>query len=469
MILTLIASQALAGAIDQVEVGGPWGTPTATDATAIWWNPAGLAAGEGTRFMGEAAPISAVLAIERDDPFGRGGKDVYTTLGVVPFAGVATDLGVKGLGLGAGFVVPYANGATSEIEDPHGRYHLRSGLNQHFFYMLGAGYEYQDRFAIGVAGALIQGEYAAHLDTSLVPQLDGEIANMGEESGYTDELVEDPDYAATLTYKDDGSRAFTFSAGSRVVITDQVVVGLAYIHGFKAKHRGNYELDFDCPPQSDTLGRFGAEQFDLCYANLLADGGVSFGMPARFHMGVQVTPIDNLRLELMGGWVGWHAFEDYLIEIENVEELNELDNPETADLVNQTKVWARDGQDAAWFALDAKMDPIDVLTIGTRITRDGSAIPDHALSQNNYDAASIRLSGLVAVRPVPQLEIGASITGYFLQDRLVEDSSFSLLVSEETEDRWAYPHANGLYQSATTRFGLSVRGHFAKPDPDTRP
>ena len=66
MILLLLP--AFAASLDLLEVGGLWGTPNATDATALWWNPASLAAGHGTRFNLSAAPTFATVNIQRADP-----------------------------------------------------------------------------------------------------------------------------------------------------------------------------------------------------------------------------------------------------------------------------------------------------------------------------------------------------------------------------------------------------------------
>ena len=91
----LQAGVAQAASLDNLEMGGPWGTPAATDATAVWWSPAGLAMGHGTRVLIEGAPTFAVINVDRSDP--HGGPDQIRLQGAVPFAGVATDLGLHGL------------------------------------------------------------------------------------------------------------------------------------------------------------------------------------------------------------------------------------------------------------------------------------------------------------------------------------------------------------------------------------
>ena len=55
MILLLCSLRAMATSLDDIEVAGAWGSPTADDGAAAWWNPAGLAAGSGT-VLSFAAP-----------------------------------------------------------------------------------------------------------------------------------------------------------------------------------------------------------------------------------------------------------------------------------------------------------------------------------------------------------------------------------------------------------------------------
>ncbi|MFN7146885.1 MAG: hypothetical protein ACK4YP_24130, partial [Myxococcota bacterium] len=79
LLASLLTHGARAASLDNLEIGGPWGSPTATDATAAWWNPAGLAAGRGTRVMVEGAPTFASVTYERAEP--NGGSDIYRLSG----------------------------------------------------------------------------------------------------------------------------------------------------------------------------------------------------------------------------------------------------------------------------------------------------------------------------------------------------------------------------------------------------
>ena len=133
LFLSLI-STANAASLDLLEVGGPYGTPAATNATASFWNPAGLAMDQGTRFTLEGAPAFANVDISVDGAGEYwGGEDQYTYFGVAPFAGVATDFGVDGLGVGLSLSVPFAKGAKAVNLGGNGRYHLQEAdIKKHF-------------------------------------------------------------------------------------------------------------------------------------------------------------------------------------------------------------------------------------------------------------------------------------------------------------------------------------------------
>src|SRR5690606_6507306 len=205
----LFAGPAQAGSLDNFEVGGPWGTPTATDGTAVWWNPAGLAAEGGTRIMIEGAPLIGRVNYTRTDQYGFGGTDTTRSFGVVPYLGVATDAGVKGLGLGLSVSVPVARGGAVDNEIPRlddyaqddpvppegsfGRYHLREARVQAMYVQLAAAYEIKDRVAFGAGIALVNSTWQSRLDTELVSALDTRIEEQtGNDSGYRNDMVEDP-------------------------------------------------------------------------------------------------------------------------------------------------------------------------------------------------------------------------------------------------------------------------------------
>lgn len=453
----MLGRPASAASLDNLEVGGAWGTPGATDGTALWWNPAGLAAGQGTRITIEGAPTFAVIDIDRSEP--HGGRDQIKLQGIVPFAGVASDLGIEGLGLGVGFGVPFVRGGQQTPEGGPVRYHLREGHIQVADIMAGGGYAYRDLVAVGVGLHLLSSTWGAVVDNELMPDLHDNIGELGQESGYTDADLEDADYAATLEFHDLSDWAVSFSTGLQVRPTETLALSLAYIHGFHVDHGGDLSMAFGCPPQSDTLGRFGAESFEICDTSLEGAALVSYDMPGRVHGSIAVVPTPAVVVEAMGGAVFWSVHSDYDISITEIGSRNPSLPEETVDLVEREQQWARDNIDSFWLGIDAKGTIRQRVTLGGRVLYDQSAVPSHALIANNFDTDTVTVGGLVAGRVLDQLELGLSWSHYFLRTRTVTDSAFGMAIApdERKAERYRYPHGNGSYGGAIDRLGISAR------------
>ncbi len=451
------AGDAAAASLDSLEVGGPWGTPAATDGTALWWNPAGLAGGEGTRITLEGAPTFATVDIERDDP--HGGTDRIKLSGLVPYAGIATDLGVEGLGLGIGLGLPFVRGGHQDPEAGPVRYHLRDGEVKAVALMAGGGYELGDMVALGAAVHVMQSSWAAVVDNELMPDLADEIAATGQDPGYTDADLEDPDYAATLDFDNLTDMAVTWAAGVRAKPIEEVVLSVTHVAGFHVDNQGPLTMDFSCPPQTDTLGRFGAEAKGLCDTTMTGVATVSYDLPGRWNFSIQGQPTPGLFIEGMGGIVYWHVLRDYDIVIDRIAEENPDVPDDTVALVERTQAWARDNEDSFWLGLDVKGTVQDRYTMGGRLLYDKAAVPDQALLANNFDTDTVTLGGLFAARIVDQLQVGVSWSHYFLRPRRVTDSAFSMSVdpSLRPEDRYNYPHGNGTYGGTIDRLGVAVQ------------
>lgn len=478
MLLLLVALRAHAASLDNLEVGGFSGSPLATDGTASWWNPAGLAAGHGWRFTLEGAPTFATVLFDRAEP--NGGLDTYSLTGVVPFVGVASDVGVEGLGLGASFAIPtvrggieegfedtFASGDTSYGVAGTGSYTLRSGDTRAMQATLGAAWNFREKLAIGLSGALIQSQWTAVVDNDAMPDLDEQITAQGQVSGYTDDQLETYDYKATLDFDTLHDTVFTFGAGLRASPVPEVSIAVAYQRGVDVSNDGNVNISFQCPPQEDSIGRFGAEQFGICRTTIPASATVAYSLPSRVHGGVgwDVTP--DLHVEALAGWVGWSVFQDYAIDIHDAEASTEEANA----LLSQERLWARENVDSYWVGASGRGTLAERLTLGGKLVYDKSAIPDEALSPNNYDADAIMVSGLLAFRPTKAVTVGVSYTHHFLATREITDSRFGMSLpkpdlSDPNVDRWYYPNANGTYSGSINRIGVSLQVALEKPDGD---
>lgn len=519
--MTLIAlalcSSSHAASLDLLEVGGAYGTPAATNPSAVWWNPAGLAVNGGTQFMIEIAPTFAGIDANRAQPsypdptvpmdsfyaagFPQdpqyGGQDHITFNGVVPFVGVSSDLTVEGLGVGLGLAVPTARGGVSDMATNANRFALREGSIQDIHVMLGAGYQIKNKVAIGAGVHYVDASYYADIDSTSYPDIAWAVQ---EELGimppsFQDIYNEQPGYATDVIMGGDQGggkhgalhdRTFTFSVGAHVTPLPKermLDISLAYVHGVSLNTEGDLTLKFSCPEDYDALAQLAFEDNGLCNSTFQGTGSIAYNLPGRIHLGVATSPIDRLRLELMGAYVMWSAFTDFDIITEVGADQIPVEDPalaaETADLVSQHRLWARDNKDSFWLGVDGKLQLHKFVTGGLRVLYDHHAVPSSAVSINNLDNDTVALTGMAMVSPISKLGIGLSFGHYFLASRTITDSAFAVSLEDANPngetyyaanpdvDRYFYPESNGTYAGGINRLGITLKGNFGGSANDT--
>ena len=475
MLTTLLAlfTTANAASLDLLEVGGLYGSPAATNATATFWNPAALAMEQGTRFNIEGAPTFATVNATIDGQGEYwGGDDQYKYFGVAPFAGIATDFGVKGLGTGLSLNVPFAKGAETVELGGNGRYHLQKANIKSIFITGAASYRF-GKVALGASGSLVQSSWTAISTTETLTSLNANLQEaLGPVTTYTDDDIYNPNYTTTLNFKNLADRTYSFSAGIYITPSDKLAISVAYLHGGSLSHTGDLGMNFDCPPEEDALGNFGATLTGTCYGEFTGQGTVNYDFPWRTNLGIRWMPTgepDRFAVELMGAYVNWSVFTDYNIitdvDPDSVDLEDEAARQDTADTVSQNRLWARDNQGTFWVGLDVKRRVMnDKLLLGGRVIYDKAAIPSTTLATSNYDADTVMLSGLAAITIMPGVDLGASFGNYFLAKRTVTDSAFSTTLDSEAaaEPRYFYPSANGTYHTTIQRLAVNLSGSFGK-------
>ncbi len=502
-----LLSTARAASLDLLEVGGAYGTVAATNPSALWWNPAGIAVNGGTQFLVEVAPTFAGLDATRTDPdygdtnpayYGEpfnlpedpnyGGTDRIGFTGAVPFLGVTSDLSVKGLGVGLALAVPTARGGVSDEATNANRYALRGAMIQSLHLIAGGAYQYKDKVSLGVSGHFVDASYYADIDNTTY----GDIAwAVAEEAGgffspiFQDAYIEQEGYAARITMggkdgDDHGvlkDRTFTFSVGTHVTPLPKerlLDISLAYVHGVKLVTEGDVTLEFGC---GDATSQAAFQQAGLCDSTFEGTATIGYDLPGRIHLGVATSPVEKVRLEAMGAYVMWSAFTDFDITTDIAADQVPLDDPEaaaeTADLVSQHRLWARDNVDTFWVGLDGKVQVHEYFTAGARVMYDHSAIPSYAVSANNLDNNTVTLSALAMLTPLgDKLGIGLSFGQSFLATREITDSRFGVNIAQADPDsdefygdnpaidRYYYPSANGTYGGSISRLGITLKGGF---------
>lgn len=485
LLILLSILTADAGSLDLLEVGGSWGTPGATNPTAIWWNPSGIAVGGGTQFLVEGAPVLATINYDRTspdygepvdldgdgtpDPYDYGGKDTLKFTGAIPFVGVSSNFGIDGLGLGLSLHVPFARGGSEEVPNSSGSYNLIDGNIQSVHTAIAAAYKVQDWLAVGVSGTLVDHTWTATTNVAALNDFQDLAQDFPElvRPTFYDQQFEDPGYSTTLKLGPLKDRALTFGAGITVTPMDMVSIAVGYNHGYEVVNEGNVQFQTGCAPDTDGLTKTAMEGYGLCESTIDGTGSITYRYPSRVNAGIVLRPMPSLRLEAMGGWVGWSAFTDYniktFVEPEAVtESLSEEGAEISANLLTQNRQWARDTRNSGWFAIDGKVQANPIFLVGGRVLYDHAAIPDSALSTNNYDANTVAISALAAVGPLGPITIGVSGEQQFLATRTVTDSAFGLRLDPEqrNQDRYYFPSSNGTYSGGITRLGVSVQGSF---------
>ena len=511
MFVVLLATlSAHAAGLDQIDVGGVWGSPGATNPTAIWWNPAGLAVGGGTQFLIEGAPVFARVYADRANPdyglieettvdgelgedfprdYDYSGRDDIKLNTAIPFIGVSTDFTVPGLGVGAGLAVPTATGGAIENEWGPNRYALRSGQIQAPQVILAASYRIKEIVSFGVSGNLVDSTWSANTDTSAYPDLyDYTNSLVGSDDpfafaaplalrNFRDGYIENQGYTATTVFDKLKDRAFTFGAGVYLTPHEKLGISVAYNHGVRLDHTGPLTITSQCPPDFDPLVRQGAVDAGLCRndgdnnfqpVSATGTGAVGYRLPSRVNLGIVFFPTEAIRLEAMGSYVGWSVFTDYEITTnigaDQIDASTPEKSAETADLLTQDRLWARDGRDTFWVGLDHKHQVHERFMYGARVAYDRSAVPTNSLLLNNFGADSVNLHGMVMFNALEQLGIAVSFTRYQYFTRTVTDTNFGMTIYPEDrkEVRYFYPGGNGTYGGGISRLGISLRGQFGK-------
>jgi len=459
----LFAGHAQAASLDLLEVGGPWGTPGATNSTAVWWNPAGLAVGEGTRFTIEVAPTVASIGMEREDEY-NGGEQDYSYVGVSPFLGVASDFGVKNFGAGLAIFAPQARGATEVQEGGPGRTHLRGANILTLNVMASASYNIAKKVSLGAGVGYTFGNYTARLDNELTTILGDQIAELMGGSAtdyYDDSYIERSEYLVDVNMKGLQAHGVVFNAGIVVTPIDILRISASYNHGWVAKHQGSVTMDFSCPPDEDALGRLGAELRGICNADMVGRANVDYPYPGRLNFGVTVLPTRNVRVEAMGGLVFWKPFQNFNIRLSEIESLNTSIDEETAELLAMNRDFARDHRMGWWTGVDGKF-AVGPAVLGARVLWDASVVEDSAMSPNNFDTNQLYLGAMAGANIGKNWTLTASFTEVIAIKRTVTENGFAVTVdpANRNPDRYFWPQMNGTYKGNIHRFGIQLRGRF---------
>ena len=181
-----MSSTAAAGGFSTARFGGERGHAATDHPTAIYYNPAGLAHGHGTRLLLEGLFAYRTVDYDRDpgaidnlgdetptDAQSANAGPAHLANGIAsPFAGVVTDAGIDGLGIGVGVYVPFGGQASWDKNEAYQgnttypgavdgtqRWAAIEGSQRALYYTLAGAYRTRDgRFSFGAGINLVQQE-----------------------------------------------------------------------------------------------------------------------------------------------------------------------------------------------------------------------------------------------------------------------------------------------------------------------
>jgi long-chain fatty acid transport protein len=407
--LALLASSALApasawaGGFSATRFGGEHGHAATDDPTAVYFNPAGLAYGHGTRgfveglfayrsvdYTRDPDGIDNVESLTPDEVAANSGTGTLSNLIISPFIGVASDLGVDGLGVGFGIYAPFG-GQTSwdknsafendtqfpgAVDGP-ARWAAIEGEQRSVYFSLGAGWRTPSgKFAAGAAINVI----SSSLNLVRARNLDGTDTLLTSQGGVQEGR-------ALLDLTD-----LTFSAGVGFFFnpTDCSRVGISY-----QAQPGFGEMTLD----GTLTNKYGATD------PFTVDVQMRQKLPDSIRIGGVWRAASKLRLHGAAEYWRWSQFKDQCLVQTGIGDAKcvfkpyagagdapvgyrgalDTDNGGANVLVNIPRDW----NDMFSVRVGGSYDASDELELNAGVMFDGNAVPDETLEPALIDANKI--------------------------------------------------------------------------------
>ncbi len=373
------------------------GTMTAhpADASAIFYNPAGLMSYSGDQFVLNVTGIKPYTEFAGIDPHPGAGvsERLADALFILPQAYYSHRLS-ESLALGIGFYTPY--GLAVEWEDPENF----SGRNiatftdlKTFFFTPTLAWKPSSLISIGAGLNIVKGH--VELQQGLV------------------ENIPNPTDVGTATITGSSEMAYGFNFGLLVKPHSAVTLGLNY----------KSQIDLEFSGDAEFLAYEGYE------AVMPVDGGAETAMPlpALYSAGLSAYLTPKLRAEFNYNYTFWSAFETL--------EFNFLDTPDLNKVVEENY------EDEKQLRLGLEYEYCEFIHLRAGWVRDTSPQPSATTGPVLPDSDRTGYSIGSGHQLSPNLHLDTYALFLFLDDREVRDSNDGY---------------NGDYRSFTFLFGLGL-------------
>jgi long-chain fatty acid transport protein len=396
-LVTATATSASATGIAVAGFGGEHGNPMTSNPTAMYYNPAGLALGSGTRLLLEGSFALRLFTYDRavgaidhpntmpgtPDVGVNSGKGSTSNLILSPFIGVATDLGVQHLGLALGFYTPF--GGQSEwaqneayagsapypgaLDGPQ-RWHDIGGAIRSSYVTAAGAYKLPFGLSIGVGVNVV---------FSVVHTL-----RASNTDGTDDVIMGDGDLQEGRALLDVSGTTFSVGAGLAYAPSDRLVLGVSY-----QSQPGFGEMTLDGTLRTK-LGRSPPSENQVELLENMAD---------IIRLGVAYRPASALELRLWGSYERWSVLERQCIINATVAgracDLNNRGRPNRGDTGVLNNI-PRDWKDSFGLRASGSYFVSPTLELQLGFGFDGNAVPDSTLEASLPDQNDVTATvGLV--------------------------------------------------------------------------
>jgi long-chain fatty acid transport protein len=315
-----------------VEAAGRAGARVAgaDDPQALWYNPAGLVA-SGRQLLVDALLPLARIDYQRFYDNGEKSPNVHALSAIpIPTIGYTDNFGLRDWGFGAALIIPTGWGGqypeTVDGQPAPQRYSILNADNSYVASLaLGAAYRPIEALSLGVAVYLTAVQLGATVavsacDYALCAQPEGK-----EWEGRARFLL-GPVYTASAVFG--ATYAFKWL---------KVGASLA----LKTPVEGDAQIDIALPDQK----AFDDVTFENAKGGKDLKAGVEVALPMTARLGVEVSPIKLLRVELAGSWENWGGMDRLTlnprgITARNVPGIGDLVAEKVDVALNMRDTWA---------------------------------------------------------------------------------------------------------------------------------
>lgn len=317
-----LSSSALASGFVVARFGGEHGHPTTSNPTALYYNPAALSLGSGTRLFIDGTlayrsvdytrPLSAVQDPENADGASgelNAGRGTLRNFAGSPFVGLASDFGVPKLNVGFGFFAPFGGGASWDersdlsaeqkaaypgVQDGTQRWWSIDSSLKVLYFSAGASYQLHDMISLGLAVNYVK----SSIDTVRARNSDGSD-NLVQAAGIHEGALEE-------------GRSYLSAEGGDVAIG----VGILVTPSEALRVGYSYQSQPGLSGETTMQGELWSSVKATPSPKKSQEVEFHQALPDIHRLGVTWRQSEQLELRVFGDYVRWSLFKDQCVTSE---------------------------------------------------------------------------------------------------------------------------------------------------------